>query len=278
MDDPSTLSFPMKHADGTDYLYYLTTKGYSLLEKMNTQGDACDQDLHGLYINNDFTGYGLVEVLENGIALWEKEWVKKTRKAEALWSCAEVIAVWINDGDIRWHMIDDGDRLAGLCWLMAALFLETFRALWKDHLIAPESPIKNIGMIAGLVALGNNDNCITDYSYIYRIVGMCKKGGVEVRLGHDDIEMEGRIEEFLNKEEAKYKVDDEDEWRDEDDEEDEILKGYDAVRDGYDEHLPTGKLGGREYDITKMSKAEKQEASLGGGGLMFDSDDELEFV
>ncbi|KAF8536955.1 hypothetical protein BDD12DRAFT_807343 [Trichophaea hybrida] len=205
----------MKHADGTDYLYSLTTKGYSLLEKMNTQGDACDQDLHGLYINNDFTGYGLVEVLENGIALWEKEWVKKTRKAEALWSCVEAVAVWINDGEIRWHMIDDGDRLASLCRLMAAL-----------------------------------------------IVGMCK-GGVEVRLGHHDIEMEERIEEFLNKEEeAKYKVDYEAEWRDEDNDEDEILKGYDAVRDDYSEHLPTGKLGGREYDIMKMSKAEKQEAFL----------------
>jgi len=57
---------------------------------------------------------------------------------------------------------------------------------------------------------------------------MCKKGGVEVRLRYDDIEMEGRIEEFLTKEEAVYNVDDE-EWRDEDEDEDEILKRYDAV-------------------------------------------------
>jgi hypothetical protein len=50
-------------------------------------------------------------------------------------------------------------------------------------------------------------------------------------------------------------------------------------RDDYDEYLSTGKLGGHEYDITKMSKAERQAASLGGGGLMFDSDDgEFEFV
>lgn len=78
------------------------------------------------------------------------------------------------------------------------------------------------------MALGNDDNSISDYSYIYRIVGMCKKGGVEVRLRYDDIEMEGRIEEFLTKEEAVYNVDDE-EWRDEDEDEDEILKRYDAV-------------------------------------------------
>jgi hypothetical protein len=210
MDDPSTLTSPMKTRSGEDYLYHLTKKGYSLL-KMNKQSDAYDQDLHKLYINNDFTGYGLVEVLKNAIEAWEKEWVKKTRQAESLWSCAEAIAVWINDDDIRWHMIDDGDRLAALCMLLAPLFVETFRALWKDKLIAPESPIKNIGMIAGLVALGNNNNPISDYSYIYRIVGMCKKGGVEVRLMYDDIEMEGRIEEFLKKEEAVYNVDDEEE-------------------------------------------------------------------
>jgi hypothetical protein len=49
---------------------------------------------------------------------------------------------------------------------------------------------------SGLVALGNDDNCITDYSYIYRVVGMCKKCVVEVRLGHDDIEMEEGLRSF----------------------------------------------------------------------------------
>jgi len=112
--------------------------------------------------------------------------------------------------------------------LMSALFVETFRALHKDHLIHPESPIKNIGMIAGLACLGKDEDCVESETWFDRIVGMCRHGGVEVRVTPDEIGEQELIKPYL-KEDEEYHVEDEVEWADPEDEDDEVLMGFDAI-------------------------------------------------
>jgi hypothetical protein len=199
-------------------------------ETMNQQAANRNSNMHGVNVNNDFTGYGQVEVLENAILLWEKEFKKKASKAEELWFRMEPIAIWINSGEIAWHMIYDGDRLEMLCKLICALFVETFRALHKDKLIHPDSPIKNIGMIAGLAALGKDENCISDrqMKWFDYIVGVCRHGGVEIELAPEEIGEQELIEKYLNKDPAVYTVDDEVQRKDADDNDD-ILGGYDEI-------------------------------------------------
>jgi hypothetical protein len=227
-DEPE---WPTKNPDGSDHMYYVSKKGALAYDKMCDQAEKCDTDIHEVYLGNDFTGYGQVEVMENAIQLWEKEFRKKTCRAEELWFRMEPIALWLNNGEIAWHMIDDGERHRRLCRLMCGLFVETFRMLHKEKLIHPESPIKNIGLMAGLAALGRDSNAIKDYhmTWFDRIVGMCRHGGVEIDLGPEEIGERERIEKYLNKDPEAYTVEDIEEWKDEDDDEDAILQGFDAL-------------------------------------------------
>jgi hypothetical protein len=214
-------------------MYYVTKKGFAGYEEMCDQSWDRDSDQQGEFgFPNRFSGYGQVEVLENAIALWEKEWRKTTRHAEDLWFRMEAIALWINNGEIAWHMIDAGDRLVMLCRLIAAIFVETFREMHKQGLIHPESPIKNIGMIAGLTALGKDDNCIPDrqMKWFDRIVGMCRHGGVEIVLTPEEVGEQELIEKYLSKNPDTYDaVDDAVEWKNPEDDRDQILQGYDKI-------------------------------------------------
>jgi hypothetical protein len=222
--------YPMKNPDGSDHMYYCSKKGAAASDKMCEQAEKCDTEIQDVYLGNDFTGYGQVEVIENAIQLWEKEFRKKTCRAEELWFRMEPIVFWITGGEIAWHMIDHGERHRRLCRLMAGLFMETFRKLHKDKLIHPESPIKNIGMMAGLAALGLKDT-LKDYhmTWFDRIVGMCRHGGVEIELGPEELGERERIKKYLDKEPDEYAVEDEEEWKDEEDDEDAILQGFDAL-------------------------------------------------
>jgi hypothetical protein len=224
-------NWPTKNPDGTDHLYYVSKPGMDNYAKMMGEATNCDSDMHGVYISNDFTGYGQIEVLENAIRSWQQEFQKKNPRAEELWFRMEPIALWMNSDEVEWHMVDDGDRVVALCKLVAALFLETFRALHKEKLIHPNSPIKNIGMMAGLTALGRDPNCIQDYemSWFDRIVGMCRHGDVDVELTPPEVGEQKRIEKYLlNRNPAVYAIEDETEWTDSDDDEDEILRGYNS--------------------------------------------------
>ncbi|KAF2197690.1 hypothetical protein GQ43DRAFT_434928 [Delitschia confertaspora ATCC 74209] len=71
-----------------------------------------DQERFGMYISNDFTGYGLQEVIENQLAeiryLMDK---KPEPPAVDLWVHFSAIAHWLASNELAlWMMIDDSER------------------------------------------------------------------------------------------------------------------------------------------------------------------------
>lgn len=103
----------------------------------------------------------------------------------------EALVLWCNNDEIAWHMVDDGERVGKFCNAIAVIIIETFRALWKDKLIYPNSPIKNIGLVAAMIATGIDENCIGEEStHVDRVIEMCKRAGIEVRLAPDEFEEE----------------------------------------------------------------------------------------
>lgn len=86
---------------------------------------------------------------------FEKEWKKvRGRKSEELFWRVEALAIFLFRGSdwCEWIMFGDGERVSALHQLIASIFLETFLLLEKDNLLTPDSPLKNIGFVAALIA------------------------------------------------------------------------------------------------------------------------------
>lgn len=60
-----------KPADGdtAHHKRVVTKRGYELATEWRVQKEKRDQDAFGMYIFNDWTGYGICEVIENMVRL-----------------------------------------------------------------------------------------------------------------------------------------------------------------------------------------------------------------
>lgn len=99
--------------------------------------------------------------------------------------------------------------------LIATVFLETFILLEGNGLLAADSPLKNIGLVAALIV--NWGDC-EKKSAIRRIVRMCKDAEIEVALGPKGWVDGVGVEKFIAGMEGGDKGEDDDMDEDEDDE------------------------------------------------------------
>lgn len=88
-------------------------------------------------------------------------------------------------------MCDDGDRVIALEQVLTSMFLEAFILLRNDNLLTPESPIKNIGFVAAVMA-----NAIPGESQgrPRKAVRMCQEAGIRIALGPDEFEYDDAID------------------------------------------------------------------------------------
>ncbi|KFY69617.1 hypothetical protein V496_00094 [Pseudogymnoascus sp. VKM F-4515 (FW-2607)] len=81
--------------------------------KLNTKYDIQtqkrDQDLFGMYIYNDFTGYGLQEVIQNQLIAFNKEYTSDKPSPFPLWYTIEALAWWFNRTDTMLWSSKDQD-------------------------------------------------------------------------------------------------------------------------------------------------------------------------
>lgn len=61
-------------ADGKDHSWLVSEKANTYFDKMSEDAENCYIDKWGVYIYNDFAGYGEIELLENTMNAFEKEW------------------------------------------------------------------------------------------------------------------------------------------------------------------------------------------------------------
>lgn len=57
-----------------DHTWVLSTKARQMNRKYNTQAQKQDQDKFRMYVYNDFTDYGLQEVIENQVSCTVRIW------------------------------------------------------------------------------------------------------------------------------------------------------------------------------------------------------------
>lgn len=243
----------------TPYKWRVSKKAMTILNTLRKAVDARDQENFDMYINNDWNAYGLLEVMEGWIDSWAKEFKHVHPKAEELFFKLEAFLLWIACGYTEWCRADDGGRVENIAELINGLIAYTFEALDEQKLIHPESPLKNVAMVAALVQkwhIYSEDYC--DDAYLRTVFATCTANGVRPSFGPlelgEDMELEKYFEEKMDEEEEE----DEEGWQDEKGcaPSKEIL--MDMIEEYTDDFSEGGKLGGKQYDLKRMSKAQRE--------------------
>jgi hypothetical protein len=74
-------------------------KARKLIKKYDLQTQKRDQDSLGMFIYNDFTGYGLQEVIQNQLSAFNKESMSGKLSPFILWYMIEALEWWFNSTD-----------------------------------------------------------------------------------------------------------------------------------------------------------------------------------
>ncbi|THX45545.1 hypothetical protein D6D06_10435 [Aureobasidium pullulans] len=117
-----------------------------------------DQDMFGMYVYNDFTGYGYQEVVENNMAEFNKVLNDKDGKTEELWTILESMAWWIVDEpNAPWHMVDDGERSWLTYSLLGFMLLAALNRMDREGDFKVDSKYKDLSLVLGVWAKAADD-------------------------------------------------------------------------------------------------------------------------
>ncbi|KAL2071214.1 hypothetical protein VTL71DRAFT_12449 [Oculimacula yallundae] len=216
----------------TDKGFPITIAGLEVFKHIVTEQQKRDPDNHDLYISNDYAGYGMTEVLENVLADFNKILFKKDVSPLEKWSYIEGLGLWLFVGDLySLIMNENSDGIKDIFNMFVTLMITGLEILSEHSLIGPDSAVPNANIFT-LIMIKFLKKDVKDFG----IENMFPR---RIKIGEDD------IQKLRDSCDARSKTPD---WK----------KEWPSFKR---EHP-----GGKQYDITKMSKAEKKQHSLGGGG------------
>lgn len=226
--------------------------------------DMRDPDLHAMYIYNDFAGYGITEVMDNVLAEFNKVIFKKEVSAIEKWTIVEGLVTYLYMEDhTPWMINDNPDAIQEVLNMFGIMYITALEMLHESNLLPTSSttPLPdNIGIMT-LLLLNFFTTLCTDFHlpWLHEIVRAAGKYGVILtipspeRISITQLQLER--------------------WR----AESRVTKGL-AWKGKY-QRFKKEHPGGKYYDITQMSAAEKAKykfsgASDSGSGEDDDDDDE----
>ena len=193
--------------------YNKTYKGFRLDRKATSKPDykwimmrASHQSLHkglhdvakrnpdnfGMYVYNDFEGYGIVEVLENYLSSYSTAFnctVGRKRPADVveqsqkeMWMVISTLGQFLNEAAMdAFGMIDDGAKFTEIVELMARAILSALNSLDQAGYLRQDSPCKDIGFVIGTwySALEQFED-LADLEIHQHLLGYAKKGNIDV--------------------------------------------------------------------------------------------------
>ncbi|KAG9185943.1 hypothetical protein G6011_02499 [Alternaria panax] len=199
--------------------YVISEATAELVTKYSLEAINRDQDSFDMYVSNDFTGYGMQEVIENQLtainSLMAKRQLPADELAVELWVRLSAFAHWTQSQQLGpWFMIDDGQRWQDTVAMIGIAILATLNALDRAKLLMEQSPVKDMGLVLALIGDFICD-CLDQATMIpylssnprevcwpYKIVSYAKASGIEIKGVHG-IE-EKFVQRFDDVDEASY--------------------------------------------------------------------------
>lgn len=202
-----------------DWPYVISEATAELVTKYSLEYTKRDQDVFSMYVSNDFTGYGMQEVVENQLTaintLMAKRQFPADELAVGLWVRLSAFAHWTQSQQLRpWVMMDDGQRWQDTVAMIGIAILATLNALDRAKLLKKHSPVKDLGLVFALLGdficdcldqtttnpyLSSNTR---EVCWPYKIVSYAKTNSIKIKGVHG-IE-EKFVKRFDNEDMANY--------------------------------------------------------------------------
>lgn len=241
-----------------DHKWVLMRRSWIKLCDASREASYRSPDNFGMYIYNDFEGYGLLEMVENFIVEYSKEFKKKTQNFKDMWIPLVAFTHWIKMNQMGpLFMIDDGERLSATLELAGRAFLSMLNALDRAGQLKPDSDLKDLGLIMGLFAGIASDfqdayNMEDELDWEAHILKYAKDKNIDVGVSFEGKKLANKSDDGDSDEEG-FNEDDTNEWPKAANDRWSFSKKLKEHKDTYE------LLGGTEYDITKMSRAQRAE-------------------
>jgi hypothetical protein len=164
-----------------------------IADHYHAQAEVRDQNNFNMLVNNNFTGYGLQEVIENQLSAINSCMIKRPEpKVIELWTRLSAFAHWTAHRDFTyWRLIDDSSRWSDTVAMIGYATIATLNALDRAGLLRKDSPIKDLGFVLAL--LGDFlTKCLDvaggipwiskrcEVCWPYKIVHYAKKNGITI--------------------------------------------------------------------------------------------------
>ncbi|KJX95495.1 hypothetical protein TI39_contig4110g00008 [Zymoseptoria brevis] len=130
---------------------------FDLLDDLATDADRRCPDQFGMYVQNDFYGYGMMEVLENMLRAFENE-IKplsgKKASLQQMWAIVTVLAMFLcRDVSFPWSMVDDGERYEHLIAVSGCAALTALNELDRVGQLKKDSRFLDLGHVMAMFLL-----------------------------------------------------------------------------------------------------------------------------
>ncbi|KAL6832235.1 hypothetical protein V8C40DRAFT_273590 [Trichoderma camerunense] len=226
-----------------EHLWVSTLGGYERFKWWTQEICKRNQDDYAMYIYNDFSWYGTIEVLENMFVHFEKVLKSKNHEPLDVWREIEGLALLLNSGNAAFEMCDDGERCERIIELFGFMIIAAIDELQKKGLFTKDSKFPNISIMLSLLlkyawmmgrgGYGFDDNI----DWVFYVVQQAE--AADITLGGPS-GFEKTVKEIK----------------------DELSKKTAASLS----KVGKGKFINKQYVIAKMPAAQRKKHSLGGGG------------
>ncbi|OPB46008.1 hypothetical protein A0O28_0061280 [Trichoderma guizhouense] len=243
-----------------EHLWVISLGGFERYRWWSQEICKRNQDDYSMYIYNDFSWYGVIEVLENMFVQFERVLKSKNHEPLDVWREIEGLAWLLNGGNAEFEMCDDGERCQLILELFGSMIIAAIDELQKKSLFTKDSKFPNIPITLSLLikyawTMGRGDYGFDDnIDWVFYVVQQAE--AADITLGGPS-----GFEETLKeiKDELSKKTE----------------ASFSKVGKGkfINKFKSYGSRGGEQYVIAKMPAAQRKRHTLGSGG---DEDDILE--
>ncbi|PQE32715.1 SAP domain-containing isoform 1 protein [Rutstroemia sp. NJR-2017a WRK4] len=137
----------------------VTKLGWQKFVELKREVDKRDQDLHGMYIYIDFTGYGIKELAEFDTVIFKKD-ISPVKK----WAIVEALTLYLRmGGHILLMMTDDSEGTSEVLDMLGIMSLTALEMLYEIGSIGTISPLRDNIAILTLFFLNFMLNVAIDF-------------------------------------------------------------------------------------------------------------------
>ncbi|KAJ4340781.1 hypothetical protein N0V95_007389 [Ascochyta clinopodiicola] len=238
--------------DHPEHKWCIMWEGYKMLMNYERRAKYCNPDYFGMHIYNDFEGWGFQELLENFIVEFDASLKKKDDNAlKHTWSIVSALSLWMSEVDLGPLMgNEDVEKTQAIFGLVGWALLRGLASLDFAEELKPDTNFPDIPIV--ITSLLEFSSDLPEYGIEEEAVEWrphaatyFKKGNFSPEKGLSNTEK--ILESAAGGSEGELaKKTDKDPW------------GWNKMLKAYKQgHGVRGKIGGRKYDITKMSGKER---------------------